>query len=60
MTTFQSGALSALDVEEGELALEVLVGVLRVRHPRRVPPLRPVRVIHHLTQAEHVLAEPDS
>ena len=59
MTTFQRGALSALDVEECELALEVLVGVLRVRHPRRVPTLRPVSVVHNLTQAEHVLPEPD-
>ena len=58
MKTFQGGALSALDVEEGELALEVLVGVLRVRDPRGVPPLGAVRVVHHLAQAEHLLAEP--
>ena len=58
MTTFQCGALSALDVEERELALEVLVGVLRVRDPRGVPALGAVRVVDHLAQAEHLLAEP--
>ena len=51
MATFQGGALSALDVEECELALEVLVGVLRVRDPRGVPPLGAVRIVHHLAQA---------
>ena len=58
MDTFQGGALPALDVEECELALDVLVGVLRVRDPRGVPPLGAVRVVHHLAQAEHLLAEP--